>query len=183
MSKQWFVLRVQSNREEEVRDSLERNLRAEGLEELMPRLLVPTESVTEIRGGKKRVVQRKLYPAYLIAECEVDERGRVPDDLWFLIHDTAGVGDFIGGSQPTPMAQKDVNRLLGQVEKTHEQPKLKIDYQVGDAVRIKKRPYSDMGMTGQVESIDESTGKVTVIMTLFQRQTSVPFEYWEVEPE
>lgn len=183
MAKQWFVLRVQSNREEEVKESLERRLRIEGLEDKMPRILVPMESVTEIRGGKKRVSQRKLYPGYVIAEVDIDEQGKIPDDLWYLIHETSGVGDFIGGNRPTAMAQKDVNRMLGQVEKAEEAPKLKIDYQVGDTVRVKKKPYSDMGMTGAVESIDESTGKVTVMLTLFQRQTEVPFEYWEVEPE
>ena len=183
MPKQWYVLRVQSNREEEVKESLERRLRAEAMEEKMSRVLVPMEPVTEIRDGKKKVVQRKLFPGYVIVEVEVDDKGKIPDDLWFLVHGTAGVGDFIGGNRPSPMSERDVNRLWKQVERKQEAPKLKVDYGVGDSVRVKKKPYVDMGMTGVVDSIDDSSGKVTVILTLFQRRTEVPFEYWEVEPE
>lgn len=179
MPTQWFVLRVQSNREEDVRESLERRLRAEAMEDLMPRVLVPVESVTEIRGGRKRIVQRKLYPGYVIVEVDVDEKGKVSDDLWFLIHDTAGVGDFIGGNRPSPMSQKDINRLLGQVERAEEPPKLKIDFSEGDVVKIKEGPFQNF--KGNVEEVNEATGRVRVVITIFNRSTPVDLEYWQIE--
>ena len=176
---QWFVLRVQSNREDDVREGLEKRLRAEGMESVMPRVLVPTEPVTEIRGGKKKIVERKLYPGYVIVEVDVGEDGKIPDDLWFLVHDTAGVGDFIGGTRPAAMSENDVNRMLGQVERAEESPKLKIDFKEGDVVKIKEGPFENF--KGNVEEVNFATGRVRVVITIFNRSTPVDLEYWQIE--
>ncbi|MHC5041728.1 MAG: transcription termination/antitermination NusG family protein [Planctomycetota bacterium] len=121
MAKQWYVLRVASGQEDRVRRGLEARVKAKGLEEGIPRILVPTETVTEMKGGKKRTVKRKIYPGYVIVEMEMSEPS------WFLIRETPGVGDFIGShGKPEPMSQEEVDKLLGQVQKETEKPKLKI---------------------------------------------------------
>jgi len=174
MPKQWFVLRVASGQEDRVRRGLEARVKAKGIEERVPRILVPTETVTEIKGGRKRTMKRKIYPGYVIVEMEMDE------PTWFLIRETPGVGDFIGAhGKPEPMAQEEVEKLIGQVEKETEKPKIKIGYQKGDAVKIKEGPFENYD--GVVDEVDTKKGTVRVIITVFNRPTSVELGYWQVE--
>lgn len=176
----WFVLRVQSNREEQVRRNLLSLIEVEGLQDRVPEVLVPTESVTELRGGKRHVVERKLYPSYVIIQVEVGERGHVPDDLWHRIRETNGVGDFIGGERPWPMREAEVARLLGQTVEVEEQPpRLEIEFKEGQLVRIKEGPFK--GREGYVDEVNPTSGRVKVIMNVFSRSTSVEREYWQVE--
>jgi len=178
--KKWFVLRVQSNREEEVRSNLERAVELEAKEEAIPNVLVPTQTVTEIRAGKRLEVERKLYPGYVMIEMDVDEGGRIPDPLWYLIRETSGVGDFIGGEQPWPLRDDEINRLLGQAEEKKEMaPVLEIAFKEGDMVEIKEGPFHDM--KGQVEEINPASGRVKVVITVFNRPTPVGLDYWQVE--
>jgi transcriptional antiterminator NusG len=174
MAKQWFVLRVASGQEDRVRRGLEARVKAKGIEERVPRILVPTETVTEIKGGRKRTIKRKIYPGYVIVEMEMDE------PTWFLIRETPGVGDFIGAhGRPEPMAQEEVDKLLGQVQKETERPKLKIEFQKGDAVKIKEGPFENYD--GVIDEVDPKKGTVRVIITVFNRPTSVELGYWQVE--
>jgi len=178
--KRWFVLRVQSNREERVRQNLERLLELEKLKERVPEVLVPTESVTEMRAGKRTVVERKLYPGYVIIQVEVDEQGHIPDDLWHRIRETSGVGDFIGGDAPWPMRDEEVARILGQAEEVEiEAPKLKIDLREGEMVEIKDGVFKNV--EGYVEEVNPTSGKVKVVINIFNRATPVELEYWQVE--
>lgn len=180
MQNQWFVLRVQSNREEEVRDNLERALDLEDKKDMVPNVLVPMVAVTEIRGGKKQDIKRKVYPGYVIVEVQADDTGRVPDSLWYLIRETSGVGDFIGGEQPWPLRDDEVARLLGQAEeKREEAPVLKIEFKEGDMVEIKEGPFHDM--KGHVEEINQTSGRVKVVISVFNRPTPVELDYWQVE--
>lgn len=172
--KQWFVLRVASGQEDRVRRGLEARVKAKGIEDRVPRILVPTETVTEIKGGRKRTIKRKIYPGYVIVEMQMDE------PTWFLIRETPGVGDFIGAhGRPEPMAQEEVDKLLGQVEKETERPKLKIEFQKGDAVKIKEGPFENYD--GVVDEVDQKNGRLSVIITVFNRPTSVQLGYWQVE--
>ena len=174
MATQWFVLRVASGQEDRVRRGLEARVKAKGIEERVPRILVPTETVTEIKGGRKRTIKRKIYPGYVIVEMAMDE------PTWFLIRETPGVGDFIGAhGKPEPMAQEEIDKLLGQVEKETEKPKIKIGYQKGDAVKIKEGPFENYD--GVVDEVDTKKGTVRVIITVFNRPTSVELGYWQVE--
>lgn len=176
----WFVLRVQSNREETVRDSLEKVLEIEQMKSRVPEILVPTESVTELRGGKRQVVQRKLYPGYVIVQVEVDERGNIPQDLWQIVRETSGVGDFIGGEKPWPMRDDEVARMLGQAQEIEEEaPKLKIDLREGQMVQIKDGPFKNV--EGYVDEVNPTSGKVRVIINIFNRATPVELEYWQVQ--
>jgi len=177
----WFVLRVQSNREERVRENLNRLLELEQLRERVPEVMVPTESVTEMRGGKRVVVERKLYPGYVIVQVEVDEHGHIPDELWHRIRETSGVGDFIGGEAPWPMRDEEVARILGRAEEIEiEAPKLKIDLKEGQLVEITEGPFKNV--EGYVEEVNPTSGKVKVVINIFNRSTPVELEYWQVEP-
>lgn len=178
--KRWFVLRVQSNREERVRENLDRLIELEQLRERVPEVMVPTESVTEMRGGKRTVVERKLYPGYVIVQVEVDERGHIPDELWHRIRGTSGVGDFIGGEAPWPMRDEEVARIMGQAEEVEvETPKLKIDLKEGEMVEIREGPFKNV--EGYVEEVNPTSGKVKVVINIFNRSTPVELEYWQVE--
>ena len=181
VAKKWFVLRVQSNREEEVRANLERAVELDQKKDVIPGLLVPTQTVTEIRAGKRQQVERKLFPGYVMVEVETDERGRIPQALWYLIRGTSGVGDFIGGDQPWPLKDEEVHRLLGQAEeKKEEAPALEMEFKEGDLVEIKEGPFHDM--KGQVDEINPTSGRVKVVTTVFNRPTSVELDYWQLEP-
>ncbi|MGQ0612880.1 MAG: transcription termination/antitermination protein NusG [Planctomycetaceae bacterium] len=174
MTLQWYVLRVASGQEDRVRRGLESRVKAKGLETRVPRILVPTEAVTELKGGRKRTIKRKIYPGYVIVEMDLDEAS------WFLIRETPGVGDFIGShGKPEPMAEQEVNKLLGQVGKESEKPKLKIQFAKGDAVKIREGPFENYD--GVVDEVDANKGTVRVIITVFNRPTLVELNYWQVE--
>ncbi len=180
MSNQWYVIRVQSNREEEARAGLERNVEMEGLEDVVLNVMVPTQQVAEIRGGKRRQVEKKLYPGYVLMEVELDEDGSIPDSVKLLIRETAGVGDFIGGEAPMPLSSEEVSRLVGQAEEAREEePTLEIAFKEGDMVDIKEGPFHDM--KGQVEEVNRTTGRVKVVINVFNRPTPVELNYWQVE--
>lgn len=149
-------------------------MRANGLEEQIPRILVPTETVTAMKGGKRRTVKKKLYPGYVLVEMELD------DPTWFLIRETPGVGDFIGShGKPEPMSEDEVSKLLGQVQKDEDKPKLKIEFSAGDAVKIKEGPFENYD--GVIEEVDAQKGSVRVVITVFNRPTPVDLGYWQVE--
>ena len=180
VAKRWFVLRVQSNREEQVRENLDKMLELQKCRDRVPEILVPTEAITEVRGGKRQVVQRKLYPGYVIVQVEVDEHGTIPQDLWQLIRETSGVGDFIGAEKPWAMRDEEVARMLGQAEEVEEEaPKLKIDFKEGQMVQIKEGPFRNV--EGYVEEVNPTSGKVKVVINIFNRATPVELEYWQVQ--
>ena len=177
----WFVLRVQSNREERVRENLRKLLELENLTDRVPEVLVPTESVTEMRGGKRQVVQRKLYPGYVFVQVEVDEQRNIPEDLWHRIRETSGVGDFIGGEKPWPMRAEEVARMLGQAQEIEEEgPKLEIDLKEGEMVQIREGPFKSV--EGYIEEVNPASGKVRLIINIFSRATPVELEYWQIQP-
>ncbi len=177
----WYVLRCASNAEKRMRDKLEQRLQNAELEGYVPSVLVPTETITEIKGGKKKVVQRKLYPGYIMVEMVIDEEGNVPEDVWYLIRETAGIGDFVGGDRNMPVAMEDheVERVLQGMRKTEERPALKIAFKVGDRVKINEGPFESY--TGVVDDVNDAKGMVRVIVTIFGRETPVELEYWQVE--
>jgi len=171
----WYILKVQSNRETAIREGLLRRVAIAGLDEYFGEVIVPTEKVTEFKGGKKRVVKRKLYPGYLVVQMEIN------DDTWFLVRETPGIGDFTGAAgRPTPMLPHEVARIVSkQEEKGEKTPKLKIGFSTGDRIKINDGTFENF--EGEVESIDESSGRVTVMINIFGRSTPVELEYWQIE--
>jgi len=170
----WYVVRVQSGREESVKDGLLRRVNAAGLQTKITNVIVPTEKVTEIRSGRKTIREKKLYPGYIMIQMLQDK------DAWFLVRETPGIGDFLGLKEPIPMAEHEVNKML--VEQTgaeEEKPRIKIDFQKGDTVRVKEGAFENFD--GIVEEINSQKGLVGITITIFGRATRVELEYWQVE--
>jgi len=179
----WYVIRVQAGREERIRENLLRRLKAEALEDRITQVLVPFERVTEIKNGKKRVTQRKIYPGYLMIEAELDDaQDERTQRVRGVLRETPGFGDFVGGrsDKPVPMGDEEVRKILGQMERSEESPRLAIGFQKGDTVKVKEGPFE--GFDGSVEEVNTQKGTVRVIVTIFGRATSVELEYWQVEP-
>lgn len=175
--KGWYILKVQSNREDSIRDALLRRIRIQGLERYVDQVIVPTEKISQInpKTGKKRTIKQKLYPGYLVVHMAIN------DDTWFLIRETPGIGDFTGsGGKPVPMQDHEVARI---VAKTDDQPaetvKIKIDLKTGDRVKIIDGIF--LNFEGDVGEVDENSGKITVLINIFNRSTPVDLEYWQVE--
>lgn len=182
MAKNWYVLRVQSNKEETVRETLDRKAKLEGVTDRLCRVIVPSERVSTMKGGRRRVSERKLYPGYVFVEMDAEEDGSVPEKVWFVIRETSGVGDFIGTEgKPTPMKPHEVDKLLGEADRGEEEaPSLKVDYAKGDQVKVKQGPFENF--EGTVDEVQLDKGLVRVIVTIFGRPTPVELEYWQVGP-
>ncbi len=180
MGKKWFVLRVQSNKEDKVKKDLEKRIKIQEIEDLVSKVLVPSEKVSEIRGGKKRVAEKKIYPGYVMAEIEVDENGQIPDKVWYVIREVPGAGDFIGGDhKPVAMTDLEAEKILKEVEHGEEKPKAKIEFHKGDKVKVKDGPFENYD--GVVEEVLPASGCVKLMLTIFGRSTSVELEYWQIE--
>lgn len=176
---QWYVLRVASNKEEQVREKLARKMEIDSIEGV-GRIMVPVEQVKRIRSGKQRVLRRKLYPGYVFMEMEPKEDGHIPDEAWFVIKETTGAGDFIGTEGvPTPMRDTDVAKMLKEVEKPEDAPNIKVEFEKGDVVKIRDGAFENF--EGAVDSIDSERGIVRVIVTIFGRSTPLDIEYWQIE--
>ena len=171
----WYILKVQSNREKSITAALKRKIAVEGLEEYFGEVVVPVEKVTEFKNGKKKVVNRKLYPGYIVVNMCIN------DHTWFAIRETSGIGDFTGsGGKPTPMLPHEVARIIQKdEEETEEAPKLNISFSVGDQVKVNEGNFESF--EGEVSEIDEHSGRITVMINIFGRSTPVELEYWQVE--
>ena len=183
----WFVLRVASNKEDSVKRTLLRKIKIEGFDgssedrpHLVNRILVPTEKEKTIKAGKQRIVETKLYPGYVFVEMKLENDGRIPQDVFFLIKETTGVGDFIGtAGRPSPMSLPEVEKMLLASKPAEEQPQVKMEFIPGDHIKIKEGPFENM--EGTVDELLPDQGKVRVIVTIFGRATPIELEYWLIE--
>ncbi|HVX15233.1 MAG TPA: transcription termination/antitermination protein NusG [Pirellulales bacterium] len=175
IQKDWYILKVQSNREDSIADALQRRIAIAGLGEYFDEIIVPTEKVSEFKGGKKRIVKRKIYPGYIVVHMELN------DDTWFLVRETPGIGDFTGsGGKPTPMLAHEVNKIVAKQDETApEQIKNVIPFNQGDRVRIKEGTFENF--EGDVDNIDQANGRVTIMINIFGRSTPVELEYYQAE--
>ena len=179
---QWYVLRVASNREDQVCKSLERKVRVEGLDDRINRILVPTQREKKMRGKVAKVIDKKLYPGYVFVEMAVEDDGSIPEDIWFMIKETMSVGDFIGSDgKPVPMKPHDVEKMLAVIEKSAEQPTLSgmAGMKKGDAIKVKEGPFENF--EGEIDEVYPDKGQVRVIVSIFGRATPIELEYWQVE--
>lgn len=177
----WYVLRVASNKEEQVRDALARKVKIEGLELRIGRILVPTLKEKRMKAGVLKIIERKLYPGYVFVEMACEDDGAIAESVWFLIKETSGVGDFIGSDgKPTSMPEHDVVQMLAASEKAEEQPGLSgLNIKKGDQVKITDGAFESY--EGQVDSVDERRGMVSVIVAIFGRLTPIEVGYWQLE--
>lgn len=174
MTLEWYFLRVQIGREDRIRKNMMARLKQAGLDEHVPQVLVPTESIAEHRDGKRRVRKKKLYPGYLMVQMELN------DDVWFALRETPGFGDFVGArNSATPMTPDEVENVLGRMDESKAAPKLSVQYNKGDRVKIKQGPFENID--GVVEEVNPEKGTLEVAVTIFGRSTPVSLGYWEVE--
>jgi len=179
-NKHWYVVKVQSGREDTIKDAIERKVKIEGLEQFFGQIVVPVERVTEMAKGKRVTRTRKLYPGYLMVEVEFNDR------ILYLFRETSGVGDFVGAGPnrvPPPMPAQEVQRMLGQrpeaVKDAPTAPKIRFDK--GERVKIKEG-HTFANMEGVVSEILEAKGLVRVMIKIFGRDVPVELEDWNLEP-
>ncbi len=177
----WYVLRVASNKEDQVCETLERKVRIENLQDRIGRILVPTAKEKRMKGGQVKIIEKKLYPGYVFVEMATEPDGTIAENIWFLVKETTGVGDFIGSDgKPTSMKDHDVEMMLLAAAKPDDEAALQgLEFAKGDKVKIKEGSFQNF--EGTVESIDETKGIVTVLLTIFGRSTPVDVEYWQLE--
>jgi transcriptional antiterminator NusG len=175
----WFVLRVASNKESYVRETLMRKVQIEGLSDWVGRIMVPTEKTKTLKAGKARITETKLYPGYVFVEMKLEKDGRIQQDVFFLIKETTGVGDFVGtAGRPTPMKEHEVEKMLFDSRKPEESPTVKMEFAKGDHVTIKEGAFENY--EGTVDEVMPDKGKVRVLVTIFGRQAPVEIEYWQI---
>lgn len=171
----WYILKVQSNREASISDALRRRVKVAGLDDSFDQIIVPVEMVTEFKGGKKKIVKRKLYPGYIVVHMVIN------DITWFLVRETPGIGDFTGSvGRPTPMSASEVARIIPKDDDVESnEPKLQIGVDLGERVKITDGTFDNF--EGEVDQIDRTNGRVTVMINIFGRSTPVELEYWQIE--
>ncbi len=172
----WYVIRVQSGREDTLSSKIGRKLKLAGHDRFVRSVVVPKQKISEVRDGKKRVREMKLYPGYFFMEMQLVE------EIWYLLRDTPGVGDFVGGgAKPIPMTASEVKKLVDVMEERErdEPPEIKIEVDKNDMVKIKEGPFENF--EGVVEEVHPTKGQVRVMVTIFGRETPVDLEYWQVE--
>jgi transcriptional antiterminator NusG len=174
---EWYILKVQSNRERTASDALKRKVAIEGIDRFFGDIIVPTEKVTEFKNGKKKTVERKIWPGYIAVQMHFN------DDTWFAIRETSGIGDFTGAAgKPIPMSPADIAKILPKEEGEQgddNTPKLNIKFAEGDKVKVIDGNFENF--EGDVDTIDQQSGKITVMISIFGRSTPVELEYWQVE--
>ncbi|MEM1228603.1 MAG: transcription termination/antitermination protein NusG [Planctomycetota bacterium] len=175
----WYILKVAFNREDTIAEALRKKVRMEGMEEYFGEIVVPSEDVaTFTRDGKRRVSKRKLLPGYIMVYMSIN------DDTWFLVRETGGISDFTGSAgKPMPMEPDDVERFINRPEADDEEEtpiKTAIPFKVGDRVRVKEGNFENQ--EGDVDGVDEASGRVTVIINIFGRSVPMELDHWQVEP-
>ncbi|MFA5411606.1 MAG: transcription termination/antitermination protein NusG [Candidatus Omnitrophota bacterium] len=172
--KKWYVVHTQTGAEDKVKTLLESRVAAQSLGDSISQIIIPTEQVSEVRSGKKRISQRKFFPGYLIVEMELNEQ------TYLLIKTTTGVTGFIGlGKKPMPLPQQEVDSILKRTEETQVKPSPKIIFEKGEQVRVTEGPF--VNFNGTIEEIHPEKGKLKVSVSIFGRATPVELEYWQVE--
>ncbi len=175
MALEWYFLRVQVGREDRIRENMILRLKQAGLEDKVPEIIVPKETVADHRGGKRRIQKRKLFPGYLMVQMDL------VDDVWFVFRETPGFGDFVGAnSSPTPMTEEEVENVRAKTDSSREQPRMSVSYSKGDRVKIKKGAFENMDAA--VEEVCPQKGTLEVTVNIFGRATPMTLGYWEVEP-
>ncbi len=171
----WYVLHALSSQEQKAKDALEERVRLAEMGEQIKEILIPTQTVQEIRGGKKKVTTRKFYPGYILIFMDLN------DETWPLVNRTQGIIGFLGGDVPAPLSKREVDEMFGQIEDSKEKIAPRVSFNIGERIKINEGPF--INFIGQVENVDEERGKLGVSVNVFGRTTPVELEYWQVEKE
>lgn len=170
----WYVIHTQTGAEERAKAGLESRMATTALKQYIEEIVVPTEQVSEVRGGKKRISTRKFFPGYIILKMEMNK------ESWYLVKTTPGITGFIGpGKRPQSLTENEVNNILKRTVETESKPSPKIVFEIGEAVRIAQGPFANFN--GSVMEVYPDRGKLKVSVSIFGRATLVELEYWQVE--
>ncbi len=173
---QWYVVHTYAGYENKVKSNLESRIASMNMEERIFEVVIPLEDVIEFKNGKKVVVQKKVFPGYLLVRCDLD------DDSWYVVRNTPGVTGFVGlGARPTPLSRRDVETFLQVKAEGPEGPKKskpRLEYEVGESVRVREGPFADF--TGTIAEINEDQLKLKVLVNIFGRETPVELEFAQV---
>jgi len=173
MARQWYVVHTYSGYEKKVKESLQNRIETEGMQESFGEVLIPSETVVEMRKGKKRTGTRSFFPGYLLVEMELDDR------TWHLVRHTPKVTGFVGGKTPAPIPDSEVGEIKAQMAEGRIKPKPKVTFVEGEHVRVTDGPFSNFN--GVVDSIKPDKGKVVVLVSIFGRATPVELDFTQVE--
>ncbi len=174
VTKSWYIIHTYSGFEKKVAETLKSRIQASGLESQFGEIMVPTEDVIEMRGGKKVVTPKLFYPGYVLVEMDLN------DDTWHLVRSTPRVTGFVGsGQKPSPLTGEEVDRIVHRVEVAAEHPKTKLMFDKGENVKITDGPFKDF--TGIVDEINDDRSTLRVMVTIFGRSTPVELDFYQVE--
>ena len=178
---QWYVVHVLSGQEMKVRESIRRRIDAEEMGDHVFEVLVPTERVSEVKGGRKTETNRKFFPGYIIINMHLlDDENQLVDKTWYFIRETPGVINFAGAkAHPVPMPRDEVESMLAQIKEREDSVIPAVLFETGDTVTVADGPFE--GQNGIVAEINEEKGEIMVSVNIFGRETLVPLEYWQVE--
>ena len=171
----WYVVHAYSGMEKAVERNIQERINRAGMQGKFGRILVPTEEVVEVRNGQKKTTERKFFPGYVLVEMVMD------DETWHLVKHTNKVTGFVGGAKnrPTPISEEDVQKIVSQMQEGTDNPRHKVEFEVGEYVRVKEGPFTDFN--GTVEEVNYEKNKVRVSVTIFGRATPVELEFSQVE--
>ena len=180
MRNQWFIVQTLSGQENKVKDSIEKRVKTDEMQDFVKEVLVPMEKVVEVRNQKKTVSNRKLWPGYVFVDMVLlDENNRIIEEPWYFIKETQGVIGFVGGEPPVPTPTEEVEQIKSQISQSEETEKPKVNFDMGETIKINNGPF--LNFSGVIEEIDPERGKLKVTVNIFGRNTPVELEYWQVE--
>jgi transcription termination/antitermination protein NusG len=180
MRNQWFIIQTLSGQENKVKDSIEKRVKTDEMQDYVKEVLVPIEKVVEVRNQKKTVSSRKLWPGYVFVDMVLlDENNRIIEEPWYFIKETQGVIGFVGGEPPVPTPAAEVEAIKVQISASEETEKPKVNFEVGETIKINNGPF--LNFSGVIEEIDPDRGKLKVTVNIFGRNTPVELEYWQIE--
>jgi transcriptional antiterminator NusG len=171
----WYIVHAYSGMEKAVERNIVERIARGGMDAKFGRILVPTEEVVEVKNGQKRTTERRLFPGYVFVEMVMD------DDTWHLVKHTSKVTGFVGGAKnrPAPISEDEVQKIVSQMQEGTEKPRHKIEFMVGELIRVKEGPFTDFN--GSVEEVNYEKNKVRVSVMIFGRSTPVELEFSQVE--
>lgn len=177
---QWYAVQCLSNQEAKAKLYLEKFIEIEEMGDFIFQVVMPEETVTEIKGGKKTQKKRKFYPGYLFVHMRLfDDDGKLLQRPWYFVREANGVINFVGGDRPTPLKPAEIERILNQVKEAEGKEVPKVQYGVGEEVKITDGPFQNL--MGRIDEIDPERGKLKVSVSIFGRFTPVELEYWQIE--
>ena len=174
-TKRWYVVHAYSGFEKSVQRALKERITRAGMQDSFGQILVPVEEVIEMKSGQKSISERKFFPGYVLVEMDMN------DDSWHLVKSTPKVTGFVGGTatRPTPISEKEVNKIMQQMQEGVEKPRPKVLFEAGEMVRVKDGPFTDFN--GSVEEVNYEKSRLRVSVTIFGRATPVELEFAQVE--